>query len=479
MRQTGTLLLLKALALLLCLQAGTLLAARGDFRVVTTIKPIHSLLSGLMKDIGQPVLLMKGRQSPFDFRPDAATRAQLEDANLVFWVGPELEKTLQPVIAKLPKSVRVVELLADEDLKILPSRNDPKQRNPFFWMDDRNAIILLDVLTEALIEADPERAHVYTRNRLRMLKPLKRIDREYEYGYRGLQGGTGAEFYDSLYYFEQAYALKIAGHVVTTPWDPVDASRLLKLRSKMVEYHVGCLFLDEGMPAGNLDLLTSGLDLATGTIDPLGLDLEAGEGLYLKLMRHNTDVIKECLRANMDEAAQAREKADATEIPDTEGIGGRFILTDQFGRLVTEENLRGHWSLLYFGYTHCPDVCPTSLSTLTGALKLLGPEAKRIQPYFITVDPARDKAPVLREYVKYFDPRLIGLTGSPAMIQRLADEFHVKFEKGEVDPEDPNLYSMNHSAGLFLMAPDGRFVTKFAYGISAETLAEKLREYVR
>jgi len=465
------------LALLLCLLTGQGLAA-GNLKVVTTIKPIHSLLTGLMKDIGQPVLLMQGEQTPFDFKPDENTRQQLQQADLLVWVGPELEKTLQPAIAELPQHIRVIELLARGDLKILPSRSDPSQRNPFFWMDDRNAIILLDLLTEALIKADPERSHIYARNRLRLLKPLKRIDREYEYGYRGLQAGTAAEYFDSLYYFEQAYALPVVGHVATTPWNPIDTAQLLRLHSRMGEFRANCLFLDRGMPARNLDLLTAGLELSIDELDPLGLDLPAGEDLYLRLMRHNTDVIKRCMQANMDEAARARARADAAVIPDSDGIGGRFILTDQLGRLVTEQDLLGHWSLVYFGYTHCPDVCPTSLSTMTQALQRLGPQAQQIQPYFVSVDPARDKPPVIREYVKYFDPRMLGLSGTPAMIQRLADEFGVKFEKGEVDPKDPKLYAMNHSASLFLMAPDGRFVTKFAYGISADTLAQKLREYI-
>lgn len=467
-----------AAGLLLLLTLGRVEAA-GDLKVVATIKPVHALLAGLMKDIGEPQLLLQGEQSPFDYQPDERARRLLQEADLVVWVGPELEKTLQPLIAGLPQRTRVIELLSQDDLKILPSRTDPTQRNPFFWMDDRNAIILLDLLTDALIAIDPERSHVYTRNRLRLLKPLKRIDREYEYGYRGLQTGTVAEYYDSLYYFEQAYALPVVGHVATTPWDPIETAKVLALRSRMREYKTGCLLLDRGMPAEGLELLTTDMALTQDTLDPLGLQLPAGEGLYVKLMRHNTDVIKGCLQADMDEAARARAQAEAAFIPDNEGIGGRFILTDQYGRLVTEENLRGHWSLVYFGYTHCPDVCPTSLATMTQALKRLGPKAERIQPYFVTVDPERDKASVIREYVKYFDPRLIGLTGTPAMIQRLADEFGVRFEKGEVDPEDPSLYAMDHSASLFLMAPDGRFVTKFAYGISARTLAEKLEEYVR
>ncbi len=467
----------RSLALLLLLPV--LAQAATDLHVATTIKPVHSILAGLLRDIGEPKLLIPSGQTPFDFQPGEPTRQALAETDLLFWVGPELEKTLQPLIAELPDSVRVIELLARADLKVLPSRANQEQRNPFFWMDDRNAIILLDLLTEILIEADPARSHIYSRNRLRLLKPLKRIDREYEYGYRGLQAGTGAEYYDALNYFEQAYALKIVGHVATTPWDPIDTEALLRLRSRMIEFRANCLFTDRGMPARNLDLLTAGQDLTIGELDPLGLQFEPGEDLYIKLMRHNTDVIKQCLRANLDEAALARAQADEAVIPETDGIGGRFMLTDQFGGLVTEEDFVGHWSLVYFGYTHCPDVCPTSLSTMTRALQLLGDKAQDIQPYFITVDPARDKPPVVRDYVKYFDPRLKGLTGTTAMIQRLADQFGVRFEKGEVDPDDPNLYAMDHSASLFLMAPDGRFVTKFAYGISAETLADKLREYVR
>lgn len=470
--------LLLSLCLLLAAWLSPALAG-DDLKVVVTVKPVHALLAGLMNGIGEPLLLIDGEQSPFDYRPDARARQALESADLVVWVGPELEHSLQPLIRSLPKRVKAVELLADEDLKILPSRTRPKQRNPFFWMDDRNAIILLDELTEALIAVDPERAHVYARNRRRLLKPLKRIDREYEYGYRGLQVGTVAEFYDSLYYFEQAYALPVVGHVATTPLDGIDTARVLALRSRMLEYKTRCLLLDRGMPAKELELLTTGLKLRTAEIDPLGLQFPAGEDLYLKLMRQATDVIKGCLQADMDEAARARARADADFIPATERIGGRFLLTDQFGRLVSEEDLKGHWSLIYFGYTHCPDVCPTSLSTMTQALKRLGPRAKRIQPYFVTVDPERDTAPVMREYVQYFDPRLIGLTGPPEMVHRLAEQFGVRFEKGEADPEHPDQYAMDHSASLFLMAPDGRFVTKFAYGISAQTLADKLAEYIR
>jgi protein SCO1/2 len=465
-------------ALALCAFALAAQAAQ-DFDVVVTIKPIHSIVAGLMRDIGTPGLLIDGEETPFTFKPGVEQKQRLQKASLVIWVGPELEKTLQPTLTQLPDKVRIVEMLARKDLKVLPSRFNADERAPFFWMDDRNAIIMLDLLTEVLIEIDPARSHVYERNRRRMLIPLKRLDREYEYGYRGLKSGVGVQYFDILHYFEQAYALKVVDQVAATPWDKVTASDLLRVRGKLQSEQANCLFLDKSMPAENAELITAGLNINTGELDVLGRDFEPGEDLYIKLMNHNTDVIKQCLNADMDAATKARLAAEAADIPDIDSLGGRFMLSNQLSQLVTEEDFRGHYSIVYFGYTSCPDVCPTTLSVLTQALKKLGDKAQRIQPYFITVDPARDKVDVMRDYVKYFDKRLIGLTGTPDMIRRVADQFKVKFEKGEVDADHPNQYTMDHSSSLFLMAPDGRFITKLAYGLTADALAAKLNEYVR
>jgi len=164
-------------AFLLLVVSSLSLAQSNQSGVVVSIKPIHSIVTGLMKDIGTPELLIKDSQTPYDFTITAGDQEKLKAAKLLIWVGPELEKDLQPVIAKLPPSTTVVELLANTRLKILPSRSDPSLRDPFFWMDDRNIIILLDDLTELLIEVDPARSHVYARNRREMLVPLRRIDK--------------------------------------------------------------------------------------------------------------------------------------------------------------------------------------------------------------------------------------------------------------------------------------------------------------
>ena len=470
---------MKAWLIVVLLLCPPVIQAAQDFDVVVSIKPVHSIVAGLMKDVTEPALLIDGDETPFNFKLKPSQSERMKKAKLVIWVGPELEKTLQPAISQLPESVKVIELLSLQDMKILPSHTHADRRNPFFWMDDRNMIILLDRLTKILIEADPARSHIYERNRLRLLLPLKRIDREYEYGYRGLKSGVGVQYYDVLYYFEQAYALKVLDQVADTPWDKVSAADLLRVRNLIVARQANCLFLDKSMPAKNAQLITEGLEVNIGELDVFGQQFEAGEALYIQLMNFNTDAIKQCLNADMGDAAKARLAATTDKIPDNDSIGGRFILSNQYGELVTQEDLQKHYSVIYFGYTSCPDVCPTSLNVLTSALKELGKKGENIQPYFITIDPERDTVTVMRDYVKYFDPRLIGLTGTPEMIKRVADQFKVRFSKDQVDPENPQQYTMDHPASLFLMAPDGRFITKLAYGISAQTLAEKLIEYTQ
>jgi len=467
-------------AFLLLLVSSVSSADSSPSEIVVSIKPIHSIVTGLMKDIGTPALLIKDPQTPYDFTVTANETAQLNAAKLVIWVGPELEKNLEPIIAQLPSSTTVVELLANSRLKILPSRSDPSLRDPFFWMDDRNVIILVDELTELLMQIDPARSHVYARNRREMLVPLRRIDKEYEYGYRGLKAGVGVTYFDTLQYFEQAYALGILDRVTGTPWDVEKAANMLKVRNRIQQNEAVCLFVDTSMHAGNLELIVKDQQVNIGKLDVLGRNFSAGADLYLKMMQYNTDVIKQCLNADMDDAATARLAAanERDNMPD--GLRGRFILTDHNGKIFTEQDMQGKYALIFFGYTNCPDVCPTSLTTLTLAFKHLETQADKIVPYFITVDPQRDTAKVLNDYVKYFDKRIVGLTGSEQMIKRVVDQFKAKYQKEEIENgQDPLLYTMDHTASLYLMAPDGRFITKFAHGISPDVLADELAAIIR
>ena len=138
-------------------------------------------------------------------------------------------------------------------------------------------------------------------------------------------------------------------------------------------------------------------------------------------------------------------------------IGGPFRLVDADGHVVTDRSFRGRFMLVYFGYTFCPDVCPTTLTNVAEALDLLGPKADRIQPIFITIDPRRDTAAVVKQYAATFSSRLVGLTGSPEEIADAARAYRVFYAPHQTGP-GPEDYSMDHSSILYLMGPDGSFV---------------------
>jgi protein SCO1/2 len=137
-------------------------------------------------------------------------------------------------------------------------------------------------------------------------------------------------------------------------------------------------------------------------------------------------------------------------------IGGPFRLTDQEGRTRTDRDFRGKWTLVYFGYTYCPDVCPTTLQDMAIALRRLGRKAQQIVPLFVTLDPDRDHPAVLRKYLAAFGPEFVGLTGTPAQIASVAHDYRVYFAK---HPLPGGGYSVDHASTIYLMNPNGEFVS--------------------
>lgn len=156
------------------------------------------------------------------------------------------------------------------------------------------------------------------------------------------------------------------------------------------------------------------------------------------------------------------------------GFGGPFVLAASDRRVVTDRTFRGRYMLVYFGYTHCPDICPTTLMTLSQVLEKLGPLADWIRPIFISIDPERDTAALVGEYLKSFDPRIVGLTGSPAEIAAVAKQYRVFYKKSPFENSDD--YSMNHSSYVYVMGPDGRYLTLFPSDQSSDEMTARLRE---
>ncbi|MBO6720111.1 MAG: SCO family protein [Rhizobiaceae bacterium] len=152
-------------------------------------------------------------------------------------------------------------------------------------------------------------------------------------------------------------------------------------------------------------------------------------------------------------------------------IRSEFSLIDHNGNRVTEADFLGRWQLVFFGFTHCPDVCPTTLAYMANVLDRFGGEVERVAPIFITVDPSRDTPEVMAEYVQAFHPKLVGLTGSEAEVAAAAQSFRVYYEKMEEETA-PDGYLMAHSGHIYLMTPEGRFEDVFREGEqSAEEMA--------
>lgn len=161
---------------------------------------------------------------------------------------------------------------------------------------------------------------------------------------------------------------------------------------------------------------------------------------------------------------------------DADPIRTRYLLIGPQGGAVTDEDFRGRFQLITFGYTACPDVCPTTLVELAEVLRLLGDDATGLQGIFITVDPARDTPQALATYTAFFDARILGLGGTPELIQRVTANFKVRYAKVPSATGDADFYAVDHSAGLYLLGPDGTFIKKYGYGTPAEQIAGEIHE---
>jgi protein SCO1/2 len=158
----------------------------------------------------------------------------------------------------------------------------------------------------------------------------------------------------------------------------------------------------------------------------------------------------------------------------TADVGGAFKLVDQTGATRTDKDFRGRFMLIYFGYSFCPDVCPTTLGVMAQALEKLGD--RRVVPVFITIDPERDTPKVLADYMKAFGPDFVGLTGSDAAIKDVERKYRVYAVKKEIDPNNPKRgYGMDHSSVLYLMGPDGRMISVYDEAISPDEMAKELK----
>ncbi|MFV9876303.1 MAG: SCO family protein [Rickettsiales endosymbiont of Dermacentor nuttalli] len=155
-------------------------------------------------------------------------------------------------------------------------------------------------------------------------------------------------------------------------------------------------------------------------------------------------------------------------------LGGSFTLTDHNGQVFNSLSVKKKFKLLYFGFIHCPDVCPTALSTLIQLINVLGDDAAKLQPIFITIDPERDNITSIKAYIEYFGEPLIGLTGTPTQIKQVAEQYKVYYAKADLNSKH---YMMNHSSFLYLTDAKDRYITHFSYNSDINEMAVRIKSY--
>ncbi len=165
----------------------------------------------------------------------------------------------------------------------------------------------------------------------------------------------------------------------------------------------------------------------------------------------------------------------AAKVVQPAAIGGPFQLTDQNGKAVTDKSLKGKPTLIFFGYTHCPDVCPTSLFEISEVMRALGKDADKVNAFFVSVDPERDSQSVMKDYLGSFDPHLQGLSGDPAEIAKVLTSYRVYAKKVPAKDGD---YTMDHTALIYLMDRNGQFVSPFNLKRTPEEAAADLKRYL-
>ncbi|NWG25200.1 MAG: SCO family protein [Pseudorhodoplanes sp.] len=163
------------------------------------------------------------------------------------------------------------------------------------------------------------------------------------------------------------------------------------------------------------------------------------------------------------------------QVSTASAVGGPFELTDQNGNTITDESLKGRPFLIFFGFTHCPDICPTALFEMSEILTKLGPDAGKINALFVTVDPERDTPARLKDYLSSFNPQLRGVTGSAEALDKMLKSYRVYYKKVPLKDGD---YTMDHTALVYLMDKQGRFVAPFNIKRTPEAAAEDLRKYL-
>ena len=314
-------------------------AANADVSVVTSIKPVHSLVSGVMQGVGSPTVIIEGAGSPHTYSLKPSQAKQLQDADLVFWMGDELETFLEGPIQNIAQNAKSIKLIDSHGLKKIKFReggmfeehddhddhdDHDKEKHvkddhddhgkekhakddhddhghgefdPHVWLDPINAKAIVHEIEEALVKADPKNAKKYEANAVRMAGKLDQLVTELRVQLQPVQGKGFIVFHDAYQYFEQRFGVAAIGSITVSPEVMPGAERVKALREKIRGLRATCVFSEPQFEPKLVRTLVDGTGAQTGVLDPLGSSLTKGPDLYFELVREMARSLKECLSA--------------------------------------------------------------------------------------------------------------------------------------------------------------------------------------
>jgi zinc transport system substrate-binding protein len=307
---------LKSIFLASALISGISITAHAEINVVSSVKPLHSLVSGVMEGVARPDLIVKGSASPHTYSLRPSQARQLEDADLVFWMGHELESFLEQPLEAIATKGHIVELIDSSKLKKIKMReggmfdahahddhdehegHDDHGHGEFdvhVWLDPENAKVLVDEIKLALIELDPVNSSKYESNSNKMNMKLDQLIDEVSKKLESEQGKGYVVFHDAYQYFEQRFGMSAVGSITVSPEVVPGANRIRELKNKINELNAHCVFSEPQFEPKLVSTVIEGTQANTGVLDPLGASIKDGPELYFTLIRNMADSLHECL----------------------------------------------------------------------------------------------------------------------------------------------------------------------------------------
>ncbi len=274
--------------------------------VVSTIKPLQSLAGMVMQDIAEPVLLIPANISPHNYRMTPSGAKQLQQANLVLWVGPPLESKLTKPLATLVQTAQILTLIEEPELKILPARRGGTHNaeddhdhhtgiDPHLWLDPDNAIVILKLLCRYLSKTDPENAAQYRANTKNSISKIQAMDQEISASLTNLQDRPYLVLHDAFQYFESHYNLAQAGAITANPERKPSAKRIQALRTSIHKNNIACVFTEPQFGTQLANIIIEGTTTQIATLDPIGASIKSTQHEYIALMEQLATNLVDCL----------------------------------------------------------------------------------------------------------------------------------------------------------------------------------------